>query len=407
MSRSGDPVEAAILQGVDAHPTSSYREDRRPTTDAHDASAPNTDDELGSDLPDDDDRDHDLYYNDDDDAHRDARTTAAADAAGGHRGIKGLMSSRTANRGTEGATNTGPKGVLRDRQLQAQQQSAAHAASIHATNRKMQAMALSSESYAQQLQREKREHVARLRAENRDSDDDHDDDDNTEPTVSQEAIADLRAKERRREMRIAELKSFHAARNSALISGDPAASFTPASFSAPIANSNSPGGPSASNRWFGHLREVDERGYVSAIDNEHADVPIVIHIYSKAVAQCNVLTSSLASLARQYPQTKFLQVQAAAIGFGNSAPEDDDEDDDEEYDEYNTKTLEVLPTVLVYKAGKLVANLVRVDLDPMWKQAREQDIRNLLHAYGALAGPGVTATTATEPYRDELAQDED
>ena len=208
-------------------------------------------------------------------------------------------------------------------------------------------------------------------------------------------------------MRIAELKSFHAARNSALISGDPAASFTPASFSAPIANSNSPGGPSASNRWFGHLREVDERGYVSAIDNEHADVPIVIHIYSKAVAQCNVLTSSLASLARQYPQTKFLQVQAAAIGFGNSAPEDDDEDDDEEYDEYNTKTLEVLPTVLVYKAGKLVANLVRVDLDPMWKQAREQDIRNLLHAYGALAGPGVTATTATEPYRDELAQDED
>ncbi|KAJ1020732.1 hypothetical protein NDA16_004124 [Ustilago loliicola] len=392
MSGSRDPVEAAILQGIDAHPTSSYREDRRAAQDSDADDAPNTDDELGSDLPDDD---HDLYRNDDDDDDHHASSSATAGRSSERDGgIKGLMSSRTANRGEEGASHTGPKGVLRDQQLRAQQESAARSAAVHATNRRMEGLALSSETYTQQVEREKREQAARLRRENADSDDD-------DVAVSQAAIADLQAKEKRREMRIAELKSFHNARNSALISGNPASAsggaITPAAATA---------GKESSNRWFGHLREVDERGYVSAIDNEHADVPVVIHIYSRAVAQCNVLTASLASLARQYPRTKFLQVQAAAIGFGKSANTDDGEEDEEEYDEYNPKTLDVLPTVLVYKAGTLVANLVRVDLDPMWKQGREQDVRDLLDIYAALAG-STGSTAATGSNRNDLGDDDD
>lgn len=402
MSGTGDPIEAAILQGIDAHPTSSYREDRRAAA-ADDTSAPNTDDELGSDLPDDDNgADRDLYDHDDDDDGALHSSAGGADAGAGagassDRGIKGLMSSRTANRGEEGATNTGPKGVLRDRQLRAQQESAARSASIHATNRRMESLALSSETYSEQLQREKREQAAQLYRDNADSDDD-------EVAVSQSAIADLQAKERRREMRIAELKSFHAARNSSLISGhNPISSSSNTTVPTTGAAATSAGSVAA-DRWFGHLREVDERGYVSAIDNEHADVPIVIHIYSKAVAQCNLLTSSLASLARQYPRTKFLQVQAAAIGFGKQT-NNDDEDEDEEYDEYNPKTLEILPTVLIYRAGKLVANLVRVDLDPLWNQGREQDVRGLLEGYGALASGGNAAAKGS--YRPEQGDGDD
>lgn len=346
MSGSGDAIETAILQGIDAHPNPSYREDRRAAAAHSDRSAPNTDDELGSDLPDDDD-----YYRSDDDDGGPSR--AAASKAGG---MKGLASSRTAQNGEEGASNTGPKGVLRDRQLRAAQESASRSANIHATNRRMEALALNAETHSEQVEREKRELAAQLARENAESD---------EEGVSREAIADLQAKERRREMRIAELKSFNDARSSAMLTGEAVAA------------------TGASDRYFGHLREVDERGYVAAIDNEHKDVPIVIHIYSKAVEQCNVLTASLASLARQFPRTKFLQVQAAAIGFGKSTNEDDDE---EEYDEFNPKTLEVLPTMLVYKAGELVANLVRVDLDPMWRHGREQDVRDLLEEYGALAG---------------------
>ncbi|SNX84748.1 related to Phosducin [Melanopsichium pennsylvanicum] len=398
MSASGDRIEAAILQGIDAHPTSSYPEDRRAAaTHNSDHSATNTDDELGSDLPDDhnDGEDRDDYDHDDDDAHDShPRSSAAAGGASNTSGgIKGLLKSKTATRGQEGASNTGPKGVLRDRQLRAQQETNARLSSIAATNRKMESMALSSETYSEQVQREKHEAAARLNRDNADSDQD---DDQDEFAVSRSAIADLQAKERRREMRIAELKSFHAARNSANYSG---------TAPLPTAGAKIGGGTDgAADRYFGHLREVDERGYVSAIDNEHAQVPIVIHIYSKAVAQCNVLTASLASLARQYPRTKFLQVQAAAIGFGKSI---NDDDDDEEYDEFNPKTLEVLPTVLVYKAAKLMANLVRVDLDPMWNQGREQDVRDLLDNYGALTDTAAhSAVTGSYP-REEDDNDDD
>lgn len=355
MSGTGDALEAAILQGIDTNPASTYREDRRAAA-SH--SAPNTDDELGSDLSDHDD-DRDLYRRDDEDD-----LPAASTSPRGGDAIKRVQNSRTANRGAEGATNTGPKGVLRDQQLRAAHESAARSAAVHVTNRRMESLALSSESYTQQVERERREAALRLQHEL-----DHD-----EHTVSREAIADLQAKERRREARIAELKAFHASRNPA----------HPTTVSM---------GVGSSERWFGHLREVDERGYVAAIDNEVHDVPIVIHIYSKAVEQCNVLTAALAALARVYPRTKFLQVQAAAIGFGHNA-----DDDDEEFDELNPKTLEVLPTLLVYRAGNLVANLVRVDLDPLWNHGTEQDIRTLLQHHGAVAAssqPALATCTST------------
>ncbi len=83
------------------------------------------------------------------------------------------------NRGAEGATNTGPKGVLRDQQLRAAQESAARSAAVHATNRRMESLALSSETYTQQVERERREAALRLQHEL--DDDQH--------TVSREAIA--------------------------------------------------------------------------------------------------------------------------------------------------------------------------------------------------------------------------
>ncbi|ETS61653.1 hypothetical protein PaG_04149 [Moesziomyces aphidis] len=363
MSGTGDALEAAILQGVDANPASTYREDRRASS-SH--SAPNTDDELGSDLSHHDDDRH-LYQRDDEDD-----LPASSTSPRGGDAVKGVQNSRTANRGAEGATNTGPKGVLRDQQLRAAQESAARSAAVHATNRRMESLALSSETYTQQVERERREAALRLQHEL--DDDQH--------TVSREAIADLQAKERRREARIAELKAFHASRSAA----DPTAS----------------AGVGSNERWFGHLREVDERGYVAAIDNELHDVPIVIHIYSKAVEQCNVLTAALAALARVYPRTKFLQVQAAAIGFGHSP-----EDSDEEFDELNPKTLEVLPTLLVYRAGKLVANLVRVDLDPLWNHGSEQDLRTLLQHHGAIPTSSQPAPLATDPFSAHVDSDDD
>lgn len=80
---------------------------------------------------------------------------------------------------------------------------------------------------------------------------------------------------------------------------------------------------------------------------------------TQALQRCNHLTSSLSSLARQRPTTKFIQVQADVIDFGGG-----DHD--------------VLPTILVYKHGDLVANLVRIDLDQQWGKGEERDVERVI-----------------------------
>ncbi|KAI3485374.1 hypothetical protein L1887_51348 [Cichorium endivia] len=308
LSQAGDALEAAILQGVDANPASTYREDRRAAS-SH--SAPNTDDELGSDLS-----------HHDDDRHLYSATTRTIcpppHLPSRRRCGQGRAELAHANRGAEGATNTGPKGVLRDQQLRAAQESAARSAAVHATNRRMESLALSSETYTQQVERERREAALRL----------HHELDDDQHTVSREAIADLQAKERRREARIAELKAFHASRSAA----DPTAS----------------AGVGSNERWFGHLREVDERGYVAAIDNEVHDVPIVIHIYSKAVEQCK--------RAHRRPRRPRTRLPAHQVPPGPRPPPLASDTvpriSDEEFDELNPKTLEVLPDAARVSCGQ-------------------------------------------------------
>lgn len=86
-----------------------------------------------------------------------------------------------------------------------------------------------------------------------------------------------------------------------------------------------------------------------------------------------MLTSALSSLARMHPKTKFLQVRAGSIGFGSGGKHDGDADDlDEEAEE-------IVPTLLVYKAGNIVANLVRIDMDEGWGDGSERCVREILH----------------------------
>jgi hypothetical protein len=101
-----------------------------------------------------------------------------------------------------------------------------------------------------------------------------------------------------------------------------------------------------------------------------------------------MLSSALTSIARQYPQVKFLQVRAAAIGFGSAAQNTNEESDDEAWDALSGSRLkevkmeedaaDVVPTILVYRGGKLMHNLVRVDLDEDWRRGEERDIRDIL-----------------------------
>lgn len=119
------------------------------------------------------------------------------------------------------------------------------------------------------------------------------------------------------------------------------------------------------------------------------------------------MTSSLSSLARLHPRTKFLQVKASSIGFGSSSSsstratsnplpslsnqsrseeDDDDEEeedkeveDDEEYELDDEDSKDVLPTILIYRKGELEANLVRPDLlEEEWRGGDERGVREIL-----------------------------
>jgi hypothetical protein len=102
-----------------------------------------------------------------------------------------------------------------------------------------------------------------------------------------------------------------------------------------------------------------------------------------------LLDNTLSVLAREHPNVKFVRTRAGAVGFATSAShtngyvyrdleEGVDEDEDEgQYDENYEVDVDMLPTILVYRNGKLIHNWVRVDL-VIREQIRTFDIQSLL-----------------------------
>ncbi|KZO94376.1 galactose mutarotase-like protein [Calocera viscosa TUFC12733] len=143
---------------------------------------------------------------------------------------------------------------------------------------------------------------------------------------------------------------------------------------------------------FGHLREVGVEGFVDAV--EEKDAWVVVHIYDPDVEACHSLDTTLALLARAYPHTKFLRARATTLGFASllSAPsasadrttrlDDLPEDEEWEYEEeeQDEVDLEMLPTMLVYKAGELRETWIRVD----WEARDAGGVEQLLVKNGII-----------------------
>lgn len=221
------------------------------------------------------------------------------------------------------STNTGPKGVRADRAAHdAQRRDAVHRRILE-TNARMQSMALvGGTSEEQDALRRKADALRDQRQQQQgdsDSDSDFDDDFDDEE--------DLAALRRYRATRMAEFQSAPAS--------------TPS------------------------LIEIhSDKQYLETIEDGPSTLTVIAHIYSKNVHTCRQLTASLASLARQQTAVKFIQVDASVIAFGGQ-----DED--------------VLPTVLIYRGGELLANLVRIDLEPEWGAGQEKDVAHVLQHNGA------------------------
>ncbi|TFK47037.1 thioredoxin-like protein [Heliocybe sulcata] len=173
---------------------------------------------------------------------------------------------------------------------------------------------------------------------------------------------------------------------------------------------------------FGHLREVGVKGFLPAIEGEDRDVWVVVHLYAPSVDRCYALDDSLAHLARRHPGTKFLRCRAGALGFASSSStsssrptrrgpsglstikdEEDpygdaeaEEGEEAEDDDDDNVDVDMLPTMLVYRAGDLVFNWVRVDLE-----AGRGGIEDLLLKHRVITQPTSSNGNCGLPSDDE------
>lgn len=255
-----------------------------------------------------------------------------------------------------GGYQTGVKGVRADAQYQAKLDSEKRSATIKDHNAQMQSHALGTQrTWKEDEEQNRLEREAGVKPGQNTSPHDSDEDE----------LAEIRKK------RLQNLKSHQTANESRRrrMAGEDVGS-----------NQNSRGG------FYGHLREVGPDQYVQSIDGENKDTFVVVHIYVKYVHACAVLTSALSTLARSHPKVKFIQVRAGSIGFGSGGVEATKDTNDRDLDEedFDERAEEIVPTLLVYRGGNILANLVRVDLDEGWGDGSERRVADILRSHNVL-----------------------
>ncbi|KAG1963730.1 phosducin b isoform X1 [Pimephales promelas] len=105
--------------------------------------------------------------------------------------------------------------------------------------------------------------------------------------------------------------------------------------------------------------------FLDVIEKEHRLTVVVVHIYKDGVKGCDALNSCMDCLASEYNTVKFCRIPAAATGAGERFSDD------------------VLPTLLVYKAGELLGNFLAVT-QHFNEEFFATDVEVFLNEYGLL-----------------------
>ncbi|CAG2122680.1 unnamed protein product [Medioppia subpectinata] len=82
--------------------------------------------------------------------------------------------------------------------------------------------------------------------------------------------------------------------------------------------------------------------FLEAIDKEKKFVTIICHIYTRNIQECVDMNGCLDCLAKQYSNVKFCAIEASIAGMSKHFSKSG------------------VPALLVYKAGQLLANFVRL-----------------------------------------------
>ncbi|XP_057670014.1 phosducin-like protein [Diorhabda carinulata] len=122
---------------------------------------------------------------------------------------------------------------------------------------------------------------------------------------------------------------------------------------------------------FGNLFYLNNgHEFLDAIDKEHKAATIIVHIYEDTEA-CRTMNLCLKSLCKLYDNVKFCCMKGSAAGISQQFKSDG------------------VPAILVYKAGNLVGNFIRLS-DELGNNFLPEDVQNYLVEHGLLEDKSCT-----------------
>lgn len=117
---------------------------------------------------------------------------------------------------------------------------------------------------------------------------------------------------------------------------------------------------------FEGVYELDNgEDFLEVIEKEHRLTVVVVHIYKDGVHGCDALNNCLDCLATEYTSVKFCRINAISTGAGERFSDD------------------VLPALLVYKAGELLGNFLAI-IQNFNEEFFATDVEAFLNEYGLL-----------------------
>ncbi|KAK3858634.1 hypothetical protein Pcinc_035192 [Petrolisthes cinctipes] len=140
---------------------------------------------------------------------------------------------------------------------------------------------------------------------------------------------------------------------------------------------------------FGRVLSLEDgETFLDAVDKEDPSVTVIIHIYHQGAGGCEAMDGCLVCLAQEYPHVKFCRMPATAAGVSTRFK------------------VTGLPALLVYKAGHLMGNFVRL-IDEFGDDFYATDVEAFLIEHGMLVDKSLVLPTIRSSTAQDDADDSD
>ncbi|EPS44550.1 hypothetical protein H072_1450 [Dactylellina haptotyla CBS 200.50] len=121
----------------------------------------------------------------------------------------------------------------------------------------------------------------------------------------------------------------------------------------------------ATGRTWGKMETVDADGYLDAIEKVTQDTIVIVLIYDDRSSESQFVEDCMGTLARRHTSTRFVKLHYSEAEMDR----------------------QVVPALLAYKAGELIANLPRlIDEVPTGRTLSSESLETVLRKHNALAG---------------------